>query len=216
MAPALSVCAIWEEIERSESYLVCSMFEEAASTSSSVLKCLYDTDFTDSIEEFQLDDVVESAGMVLVQSLKELGRTSEMLKELKLFFSSVAAIPVQVVLTGACFQISEGSVSGLKEFLEEFLGKWRYVNGEYYVLSSIDQSGANLERCQHRVLRVEQYLELVEVYAMTLLGTVLNDMGLAISWVEKAELPEGKKQVIYPEFCFGLMIYKFYLDKLAD
>lgn len=49
------------------------MFEEAASLASSVLKRLRDTD-GGVVPEIELNDMLESAGMVLVQSLKELGR----------------------------------------------------------------------------------------------------------------------------------------------
>ncbi|KAG6607015.1 Protein APEM9, partial [Cucurbita argyrosperma subsp. sororia] len=86
--------AIWEEIERSESYLVCSTYEEALELASSVLK---------RISRMKIgceNDMLEAAGMALGQSLKELGRTSRIVDELKLSFSSVAAIPVNVLLTG--------------------------------------------------------------------------------------------------------------------
>ncbi|GLU10490.1 hypothetical protein SLE2022_272890 [Rubroshorea leprosula] len=75
--------------------------------------------------------MMESSGMVLVQSLKELQRTSRIVDELRAVFASVEAIPVQVPLTGVCFQISEGSTLGVREFLEEFLCKWRNVDEIY-------------------------------------------------------------------------------------
>ena len=50
------------------------MFEEAATIASSVLKCVCDNKSTDVGEDDQLYEIIESAGMVLVQSLKELGR----------------------------------------------------------------------------------------------------------------------------------------------
>lgn len=50
------------------------MFEEAAILASSILRCLHDTGSTKAVEQVQLDDMMESVGMVLVQSLKELGR----------------------------------------------------------------------------------------------------------------------------------------------
>lgn len=53
------------------SYLVCSMYEEAASLGSSVLKRLRDSNNNYNEESY---DMMESAGMVFVQSLKELGR----------------------------------------------------------------------------------------------------------------------------------------------
>ncbi|XP_015581889.2 protein APEM9 isoform X3 [Ricinus communis] len=193
--------ATWEEIERSESYLVASMYEEAASVASSVLNKICNKNSINSNvkdqggEEFELNDMMLSAGMVLVQSLSQLGRGSDILKELKQLFMSVDAIPVQVLLTGVCFQISEGSLLGVREFLEEFLGKWNFVEGRHYVLvdARID---ANLQEGYDKssILGVDEYMEVAEIYAVTLLGTALKDLDLAISWVEKAALPEERQQ----------------------
>ncbi|KAG9140859.1 hypothetical protein Leryth_010394, partial [Lithospermum erythrorhizon] len=69
----------------------------------------------------------------LVQSLNGLGRASEILDELNLLYNDVAAIPVQVLHTGACIQITEKSSSGVQEFLEDFFQKWTYVKDGYYV-----------------------------------------------------------------------------------
>lgn len=53
------------------------------------------------------------------------------------------------------------------------------------------------ERCPVcSVLETEKYLKVAEVYAVTLLGMFLRDTELAITWVEKAELPEEKRQVL--------------------
>eukprot|EP00257_Ricinus_communis_P027764 XP_025015178.1 protein APEM9 isoform X2 [Ricinus communis] len=169
--------ATWEEIERSESYLVASMYEEAASVASSVLNKICNKNSINSNvkdqggEEFELNDMMLSAGMVLVQSLSQLGRV--------------------------CFQISEGSLLGVREFLEEFLGKWNFVEGRHYVLvdARID---ANLQEGYDKssILGVDEYMEVAEIYAVTLLGTALKDLDLAISWVEKAALPEERQQVL--------------------
>ena len=51
------------------SYLVCSMFEEAASLSSSILKRL-----RDDASGVVTQDMLESAAMVLLQSFNQLGR----------------------------------------------------------------------------------------------------------------------------------------------
>ncbi|PON81320.1 3-phosphoinositide-dependent protein kinase [Trema orientale] len=185
---------IWEQIERSESYLVCSMFEEAASSASSVLNQLRDDrQAIATRDDIQFYDMLESTGMVLVQALNELGRVSEILNELKQSFSSVAAIPLQVLLTGACFQISQ-SPSGVRKFLEEFLSKWRLVD-ERYVLAGAEAGVDYVEGCGgHFCLGVDKYLDVVEVYVMKLLGATLNDIDFAISWVEKADLPEDRRQ----------------------
>lgn len=62
------------------SYLVCSMFEDASSSASSVLKRLCDKEHINTVvdDDIELNDMLESAGMVFVQSLKELGRYSSL------------------------------------------------------------------------------------------------------------------------------------------
>ncbi|KAL6286378.1 hypothetical protein ACE6H2_010768 [Prunus campanulata] len=188
--------AFWEEeIERSESYLLCSLYEEAASSASSILKRLSKhSEDLEAGDPFELYDMLESAGMVLVQSFKQLGRTSEILNELKLLFASVPTIPVQLLLTGACFYISEGHSHGIQEFLEEFLSRWSFVN-EQYVLVGTGENADDAEKCDGPfLLGVDKYLEVVEVYVLKLLGTNLNDVDLASSWVENAKLPEDRRQ----------------------
>ncbi|XVE98894.1 hypothetical protein REPUB_Repub03eG0148500 [Reevesia pubescens] len=186
--------AVWAEIERCESFLVCSMYEEAATLASSVIKKRGRPTNLLSID-FELYEAMEAAGMVMVQSLKQLSRTSMIMNELKTLFVSIEAIPVQVLLTGVCFQISEASTLGAREFLEEFLNKWRYVDEQYYVLASAEinlnfKEGSG----SHLVLGIDQYAEVVELYAVMLLGTVSRDVDLAISWVEQAALPDKKRQ----------------------
>ncbi|KAL5699757.1 hypothetical protein ACHQM5_030615 [Ranunculus cassubicifolius] len=175
--------SIWEDIDRSESYLVCCMFDKATSLSSSVLRKI-DSEPNDNQSRV---DMRESAGMVLLQSLNESGRASEILKELKTVFGSVTNIPTQVLLTGACFQISDGSYSGLCEFLDDFLAQWRGADGQSYVPLSAEENA-------HSVLEIEDYLEVVELYTVTLLGGLLSKIDVAIAWVEKAQLPDEKRQ----------------------
>ncbi|XP_028760324.1 protein APEM9-like [Neltuma alba] len=195
---ATTTSAIWKEIELAESYLVCSMFEEAASLASSIFKRLRERGRGMATEEeaSQLYDMLESTGMVQVQSLKELGRTFEILNQLRQCFVSVKFIPAQVLLTGACFQIADGSPLAVREFLEEFLNGWILEGEQYYtVVAEADlerEVGDNIQI----VLGIDNYVEIVEVYAVTLLATVLNNVDLAISWVEKAPLPEEKRQGI--------------------
>lgn len=95
----------------------------------------------------------------------------------------------------ACFQIADGSHFAVQEFLEEFLDGWIVGDGQYCTViaeANLEhESGYNMQF----VLRINEYLEIVEVYVVALLGKVLNGVDLAISWVEKASLPEEKRQV---------------------
>lgn len=100
-----------------------------------------------------------------------------------------------LVYCRVCFQMSESS-SGVREFLEEFLSKWRFANERYYVLAGAESNIDDVEGCDGCfVLGVGRYLDVVEIYVMKLLGATPNDMSLAITWVDKAELPEDKRQV---------------------
>lgn len=58
------------------SYLICSMFEEAASLASSILKLLCSSHdiVNEAGDDNELYDMLESSGMVFVQAMKELGR----------------------------------------------------------------------------------------------------------------------------------------------
>ncbi|XP_020986247.1 protein APEM9 [Arachis duranensis] len=180
---------IWKQIEVSESYLVCSMYEEATSIAISILKHLQD----DS-SGVAMQDMWESAAMVLVQSLNQLGRAPDILNQLRSYFTSVKTIPSQVLLTGVCFQIAEGSISGIREFLEEFLNGWNLGDGQYVAVIAEAKKECGSKYNKHLVLGIDEYLEVVEVYAVTLLATLLKDVDLAISWVENASLPEENRQ----------------------
>lgn len=81
---------------------------------------------------------------------------------------------------------------GAQEILEEFLSKWKFVNGQYYALET---NISYMEGCENRfVLGINTYLEVVEAY-ITLVTAMLKRTDLAISWVEKAALPEDIRQV---------------------
>lgn len=186
-----SETAIWKEIEISESYLVCSMYEEAESLSSSILKQLRNDDIPISTTT---QDMFESTSMVLVQAFNQLGKTPEILNQLRQYFISLKAIPAQVLLTGACLQIGQGSTFGVREFLEDFLNGWSLGDGQYHavIAEEKEEGGSSFKR--HFVLGIDEYLEVVEVYVITLLATVLKEVDLAVSWVENAPLPEENRQ----------------------
>ncbi|KAL6508475.1 hypothetical protein OROHE_021608 [Orobanche hederae] len=193
---------VWEEIDRAENYLVCCMFEEAAALASSILKrllknsnrCKEDCEVSENLES-EWADMMESAGMVFVQSLKQLRRTSEILKEVIVVFGSLNAIPVQVFVTGVCFQMSENILATAQDSLEEFLSNWVYMDDRYYPGSGAFDSVSDTEGSSFMFsIGVDEYLEVVELYVVTLLSTILKDTDHAICWVEKAMLPMERHQ----------------------
>ncbi|KAH7674644.1 hypothetical protein IHE45_08G087400 [Dioscorea alata] len=187
-----SETAVWEQIDASESSLLNCAFEEAASLASSVIQRICTETFAVTVDEVQLADMKESAGMVFAQSLKELGRTLEIFTELQKLFGSLAAVPAEVFLTGASMQISEGYATKLKADFELFLAEWKYLDDKVYVSA---QSSSEIH-IQNYVISAEKYMEMAEFYAVTVLGIVLCSPELAISWIERAELPEERRQEI--------------------
>uniref|UniRef100_A0A1D1XG63 Sodium channel protein type 4 subunit alpha A n=1 Tax=Anthurium amnicola TaxID=1678845 RepID=A0A1D1XG63_9ARAE len=187
--------AIWEEIDVAESYLVCCMFEKSASLAAFVIQRLIGGSI-ESIEDAEFVDIMESAGMVFIQSLNKLGRTSELVNELKVLFGTVTAIPGQVLITGACMQIAEGFSSTLQMTFDEFLSKWKYIEGHSFLFLNEAAECSHSGEKRWPLLNTESYLHVVEAYALTILGTVTNDTDLAICWIEKAELPEERRQEI--------------------
>ncbi|KAL9339658.1 hypothetical protein Peur_068673 [Populus x canadensis] len=67
----------------------------------------------------------------------------------------------------ACFQISGGSSSGVREFLEGFLCCWSLVDGKYHVLVAAEADVDAQEGCDGRyLLEADRYMEVVEFYAL--------------------------------------------------
>ncbi|XP_018514873.1 protein APEM9 isoform X2 [Brassica rapa] len=153
---------IWGEIERSESYLVCSMYEEAESLSSSILKGIFGN--VETLGDHQLLDMLESTGMVLVQSLNGLGRGGEIVNELRQVFGETAAVPVQVLLTGE--KVFHGNTSlDIDEYMEVVelytfgvLGK--DTNDVCLAVSWVEQAALSEERRQGLLRRLDSLLSL--------------------------------------------------------
>ncbi|CAM0909735.1 unnamed protein product [Alopecurus aequalis] len=184
---------LWKQIDDAECYLVSGSFDQAVLTVLSVA----DQIRTDAARELhdgdELLEMLELAGMVLVQALKELRRTSEMFIQLKAMFGSVASVPVKVFLTGATMLMAEGSGPDLRPVFEEYLAKWRYTDNQVYALNGGQERSSN----GHIVMSsmaTEEYLEVAELYTVTFLGIASNEPESAISWVEKAELTDQDRQ----------------------
>lgn len=185
---------IWEAIELSESYMICCMFKEAVSLSSSVLQQLQCTSINDGRQTSEMSDMLESAGMVLVQSLKESGRTKEIFAELEVVFGSIDAIPGQVFVTGAAVQLSESLTTSLRPTLEQFLGAWKFVDGHVIFSGSINEKPSPERGSRRLSLDLERYMDVIDIYVIQLLAVALKKVDLAISWTKNTELPDEKRQ----------------------
>ncbi|GJN03877.1 hypothetical protein PR202_ga21368 [Eleusine coracana subsp. coracana] len=156
---------LWKQIDDAEYYLVSGSFERAVSTALSISDQICRAALENACDHVELLEMLESAGMVLVQALKELNRTSEIFVQLKETFGSVAYVPVKVFLTGATMQMATESVSDLRPIFEEYIAKRRYTNDEVYVLNREQDSSSN-GLAVISVMSTEQYFEACIVTAI--------------------------------------------------
>ncbi|CAN6192985.1 unnamed protein product [Urochloa humidicola] len=162
MGASAQESGLWKQIDDAEDYLLGGLFEQAVSTALSVSDQIHTVSLETEYDHDELLDILESAGMVLVQALKELRRTSEMFVQLKTMFGSVASVPAKVFLTGATMQMAAGSVSDLRPIFEEYLAEWRYANDEVYVLNGGQDRSLN-GSIVTSVMSAKQYVEVAEL-----------------------------------------------------
>ncbi|CAL4972435.1 unnamed protein product [Urochloa decumbens] len=193
MGASAQELAFWKQIDDAEDYLLGGLFEQAVSTVLSVSDQIRTVSLETECDHDELLDILESAGMVLVQALKELRRTSDMFVQLKKMFGSVASVPSKVFLAGATIQMAAGSGSDLRPIFEDYLAKWRYRNDEVYVLNGGQDSSSN-GFVITSVMSSKQYVEVAELYTVTFLSIVSQHIETAISWAEKAELTQQGRQ----------------------
>ncbi|KAJ3698665.1 hypothetical protein LUZ61_002370 [Rhynchospora tenuis] len=193
---------IWKQIEEAEGYFPSGKYEEAASLASDVIQTIRTSNFETPVDDLDLYDMMNSAGMLIVQSYKHLGRIKEVFVELKKIYGSIWAIPVEVILTGGNLQAKEGFKLELREILEEYLSKWEYmVDAGVYALreDETDNLSSNTLENDHKrqyFLSCEFYLEVATVYTVKLLSRSFCNTELAISWVDSADLPQDGREAL--------------------
>lgn len=92
--------------------------------------------------------------------------------------------------------MAEGSGPDLRPIFEDFLAKWRYTDDQVYVLNGAQERSSN-GLIVTSTMATEEYLEVVELYTVTFLTIASHEPENAISWVERAELIEQDRQVIF-------------------
>ena len=184
---------LWKQIDDAECYLVSGSFDQAVLTALSVSDQIRAANRERVWDDDELLEMLELVGIVLVQALKELRRTTEMFVQLKAMYGSVASIPVKVFLTGATMLMAEGSGPDLRPIFEDFLAKWRYTDDQVYVLNGEQEITSN-GLIVTSTMTTEEYLEVVELYTVTFLSIASHEPENAISWVKKAELIEQDRQ----------------------
>lgn len=175
---------LWNEIDLAERYLVSAMNEDAASTATTVLQTLSTLMhsphssgvFGEEVEEVgkssEHEEMLECAGMVLLQSYRAIGRVGEFFDILEKLNVGVAEWPLILLETGACLQISDGAFPAAKAALEEFLA------------------------VQSTSLSEEKYAQVVELLVIKVLVKGLQEIESAMNWVERANLTEEARLVI--------------------
>lgn len=198
---------LWKEIKESECYLVSCMYEEASTSSSSVLQKLRtirpsegdvvndEPTLENGISE--LDDIMEAAGMVFIQAYKHIHRTRDIFHDLKTLFGSVALIPFSVLFTGVCMQLYEGEYQIVRKALDEFFEGWVFVQDvSWYIPSEAERQKAPWCIAQNSHLSMKNYLQIVELYAVNVLVKGLKNEDLALKWLEKLNILEEARQEI--------------------
>lgn len=215
---------IWKEIDYSETCLVSSMFQEAVEASTSCLRELSKriTDegawlsaearslSAESYSQKNSEDVgellsmVEASGMVLLQALSGLGRSSEIFDVLTSVFNSVSRVPYSLFLTGICLQLSVGLHGSAKIALEEYLSDWKSVKGADGLLT---KTVIPIGTCQRVVREIGSassslhltktgFLQLAEIYAIEVLVIGLKNPKAALLWITQTNTLEDKKTLI--------------------
>ncbi|KAJ4816093.1 3-phosphoinositide-dependent protein kinase-1-like [Rhynchospora pubera] len=194
---------IWEQIDVAESrYTMDRKYEEAASLASDIIQTIPNSNFETPVDDIDLASMMNSAGMLIVQSYEQLGRIRQVFIELKKIYGSIWAIPVEVFLTGANLLVKDGFKLELREILEEYLSKWEYmIDAGVYALREDETnklSSNTLENDHKRryFLSCEFYLEVAAVYTVKLLARSFCNIELAISWVDSADLPQDGREAL--------------------
>ncbi|KAJ7529725.1 hypothetical protein O6H91_15G063100 [Diphasiastrum complanatum] len=197
----LSVDVLWSDIELAERYLVSNLFEDAAELASTTLHRIHVSRCNDNgVDEIhscvpcsfmgskdddrrnvlEINDLIEAAGMVLIQAQNELGRADELIKILVSHFGHVTNVLPSLYVIGISLQISAGLLLSSQSFLEEYFEYWAlHQNGTF----------------QSQRVRVS-VADLAEIYAVHVLGRGCMDPELALKWVQSSSLLDERKQAI--------------------
>ncbi|XP_024385322.1 protein APEM9 [Physcomitrium patens] len=193
---------IWNKIELAERFLVSAMYQDAASTATTILQtlsCLMHlsdheescgSDREDITEDAEVgksehEEMLECAGMVLLQSYRAIGRVGEFFDSLKALNVGVAEWPPFLVEIGACLQVADGAFPAARAALEEFL--------------------AFRSMC----LLEEAYAEIVELYVIKVLAEGLQETEHALDWVKRASLTQDRRSVLLKKIQLQIEQAKF-------
>ncbi|XP_024527118.1 protein APEM9 [Selaginella moellendorffii] len=182
--------ALWDDIVLAERFLVSAMYASSLSKASEVLdklrlkssdtrRLLY------AVNDQGLRDLVEAAGMVLVQATSEMGRLGSLFSILEDHFESLEFIPHYLVLPAICLQVSSQLHYPAHLALQCYLDGWS---------RDAQQSGfytKTVKECT-MLLPEDIYADLSEIFSVHVLR--LNDPKLVLSWTEKLDLPERRRQ----------------------
>eukprot|EP00899_Mesostigma_viride_P026637 jgi/Mesvir1/7158/Mv02518-RA.1 len=190
-----------ESLDLAERYLVCSMFEDAATTAEEILREELAANPPSSmtknrLHEIQGDDagdiagrgIVTAAMFVLIQAFHEMQRHEELTRVVIELFRGVSHVPAEVVVLWASLQVSAGAYATARHLLSLFLQNASLLSerhrGERYIVVG-----------DGNVLSGRQFLALARLYAVDVLARGYRDVPAARKWLMTESLPLTKRQM---------------------
>lgn len=192
---------LWCDIDLAERYLVSSQFDKAATLGLTVLQQLkYVWECSEhrrygGIDEDEIKDIIEAAGMVVIQAYSESNRFQMIFNDLETIFGSLAKVPSSVFLAGLCLQVSAKLYSDAQLSIESFLKHW-----DFTALNECScEFKPKLDQRNILSLSPDKYIKVAELYCVQVLSKGLGRLDLALQWVREADIPADTKQDILKE-----------------
>ncbi|GAQ83376.1 hypothetical protein KFL_001460030 [Klebsormidium nitens] len=112
---------LWDEVDAAERHLLSGAFSKAQAAAAAVLLKASSLRTSGKSAGADLNDIVESSAMVLLQAQHERRRHDELEGQFLKAFSKLDAIPPEVFLTWSCLRIKAGDKDGAEEAVAEYL-----------------------------------------------------------------------------------------------
>ncbi|KAH7366522.1 hypothetical protein KP509_18G082400 [Ceratopteris richardii] len=142
------------------------------------------------MNELAIMDMIDAAGMVLIQVYSESGRSSLVFKDVEVVFGSIAKLPSSIFWTGICLQISARCYSEAQLSIESFLKERSYSTLEQQHFRASGHNGKSSG------LSPERYVQIIDLYCVEVLAKGLGRSSDALQWVAETDIPAGTKQDI--------------------
>ncbi|KAH7289655.1 hypothetical protein KP509_30G013100 [Ceratopteris richardii] len=146
------------------------------------------------MDELAVQDMIDAAGMVLLQVYSESGRSSLIFKDVEAIFGSIAKLPPSIFWAGMCLQISARCYSEAQLSIETFLKERTYSTLEYLYFHAFKPASRHYGKSFG--LSPERYVQIIDLYCVEVLAKGLGKLSDALQRVAETDLPAGNKQDI--------------------